>query len=197
MTRRRVIVALLSIFAVLAIVVPLMAYAQEEAEGVVKYREFFFGISPRAVMWVATELHLLFGAFVLGVPIFAVLIELVGVKTKDPRYDRMAHEFTKLLSAAYATTAALGGVVAFCFMGLYPEFAQYMASVFHKSFYIYVLLFFGETFCLYAYYYSWDRMANHKGYHLLLGLALNIFGVALMFFPNARATFMMAPAGVD
>lgn len=198
MTQKRVILAIICLFVLLAVVLPFSVFAQEEAEeAVIQYRQFFFGISPRTVVWVVAELHLLFGAFVLGVPIFAVLIELIGVKTKDPRYDRLAHEFTKLLSASYATTAALGGVLVFCLIGLYPAFTHYMANVFHRSFYIYVLLFFGETFCLYAYYYSWDTLMHKKWAHLLLGLGLNLFGIALMTIPNSWATFMMAPAGVD
>ena len=44
------------------------------------------------------QLHLLFAAFVLAVPIFAFIIEVIGYKTGDERYDRLAHEFTKLLS---------------------------------------------------------------------------------------------------
>ena len=39
----------------------------------------------------------MFAAFVLGVPIFAVLVEFVGYKTGDKRYDALGYEFTKLL----------------------------------------------------------------------------------------------------
>jgi hypothetical protein len=196
MTRRRVIVALLCIFAVLAIVLP-HTFAQEEVEEMVKYRPFFFGGSARIAVWITAQLHLLFAAFVLGVPMFAVIIELVGVKTKDARYDRLAHELTKLLSAAFATTAALGGVLAFLLVGLYPEFTYRMANIFHTTFYIYGFLFFGEAFCLYAYYYSWDRLMGKKWAHLLLGVGLNLFGTALMVIANGWATFMMSPAGLE
>ena len=64
----------------------------------------------------------MFGAFVLGVPIFAVIIEAIGWKTKEKRYDRLAYEFVKLLSSLrFATTAAaLGGLLAFTLFGLFP-----------------------------------------------------------------------------
>ena len=67
------------------------------------------GLDSRTVVWFVAELHLMFAAFVLGVPIFAVIVELVGKRTGDPRYDRLAHEFTRLLSAAFSTVVTARG----------------------------------------------------------------------------------------
>ncbi len=125
------------------------------------YRDLF-GLDPRLVVWVVAELHLMFGAFVLGVPIFAVIIELVGMRTGDERFDRLAHEFTRLLSAAFATTAALGGTLAFLLVGLYPDFMRVLGDSLHSTFYIYAALFFGEAFSLYLYYYGWHRMESRR-----------------------------------
>ncbi len=115
-------------------------------------------LDSRTVVWVVAELHLMFAAFVLGVPIFAVIVELVGTRTGDPRYDKLAHELTRLLSAAFSTTAALGGMLAFLLIGLYPTFMERLGGSVHSSFYIYATLFFAEAFALYLYYYAWDRM---------------------------------------
>jgi hypothetical protein len=54
-------------------------------------------VGSRVAIWAVAQLHLLFAAFVLAVPIFALIIEAIGYKTGDPRYDRLAHEFSKLL----------------------------------------------------------------------------------------------------
>src|SRR3990167_7277230 len=78
------------------------AAVEEEEAGPVQYRAFF-GIDSRLIVWIVSELHLMFAAFVLGVPIFAVIVEIVGFKGGDIKYDKMAKEFTKLLSAAFAT----------------------------------------------------------------------------------------------
>ncbi len=198
MPRQRRIWTFLFLFVLLAIVLPFTVFAQEETgEAIVKYRPFLFGGSPRVAVWIVAELHLMFAAFVLGVPMFAVIIELVGARYNDRRYDTLAHELTKLLSAAFGTTASLGGVLVFFLISLYPAFTHYMANIFYPTFYIYVFLFFGEAFSLYAYYYSWDRLMDKKWAHLLLGLALNLFGTALMIITNAWTTFMMVPAGID
>ena len=157
----------------------------------------FFGLSPRATIWVVAQLHLLFAAFVLGVPIFAVIVEFIGWRTGDQRYDRLAREFIKLLTVAFATTAALGGLLAFTLFGLYPAFSTYFVSIFSPSMYVYAVFFFVETGILYSYYYSWDRLKRHKGVHITLGVLLNLAGTILVFISNAWASYMMSPVGVD
>ena len=106
--------AMLALFALL-VVVALPAFALEPNE----YRQFM-GIDSRKLVWFLAQLHLFFGAFVLGVPLFAVIIEIVGWRGGDAKFDKLAYEFTSLLSVAYATTAALGGLLAFALFTLYP-----------------------------------------------------------------------------
>lgn len=157
----------------------------------------FFGLNPRNVVWFVAQLHLLFAAFVLGVPIFAVIVEFIGWRTGDQRYDRLAREFTKLLAAAFATTAALGGLLAFTLFGLYPTFSASFVRIFAPSMYVYAGFFFVETAVLYLYYNSWDRLQDRKGLHLTLGVVLNLVGTALVFVGNAWASYMMSPVGID
>ena len=171
--------------------------AQGEAPAAHSGVRTFFGLSPRATIWAVAQLHLLFAAFVLGVPIFAVIVEFIGWRTGDQRYDRLAREFVRLLTVAFATTAALGGLLAFTLFGLYPTFSNYFISIFAPSLYVYAVFFFVETGILYSYYYSWDRLANRKGLHITLGVLLNVAGTILVFIGNAWASYMMSPVGVD
>ena len=146
-------------------------------------------------IWAVAQLHLLFAAFVLAVPIFAVLIEAIGYKTGDRRYDRLAHEFTKLLSVSFSLTATFGAALTFMLIILYPKFTNYMMSVFSPTFLPYVLLFFAEAFFLYTYYYGWGKF--HPLVHLGLGIGLNVVGTAIMLIANAWLTFMMSPNGIS
>jgi len=157
----------------------------------------FLGLNSRNVIWFIAEVHLMFGAFVLGVPIFAVTLEAIGAKTGDKRFDRLSYEFTKLLSGAFSTTAALGGLLAFSLFGLYPKFMAYMSSVFHDVFYVYAMIFFLESFTLYLYYYLWDAMQGKKWLHITLGILLNVWGLILMAIANTWAGFMMSPVQID
>ena len=146
-------------------------------------------------IWAVAQLHLLFAAFVLAVPLFAFIIEVIGYKTGDLRYDRLAHEFTKLLSVSFSLTATFGAFLTFMLIILYPKFTNYLMSVFSPTFLPYVLLFFSEAAFLYTYYYGWGKF--HPLVHLGLGLGLNIVGTAIMFIANAWLTFMMSPNGVS
>jgi len=152
-------------------------------------------IGSRVAIWAVAQLHLLFAAFVLAVPIFAFIIEVIGYKTGDLRYDKLAHEFTKLLSVSFSLTATFGAALTFMLIILYPKFTNYMMSVFSPTFLPYVLLFFAEAGFLYTYYYGWGKF--HPLVHLGLGLGLNLVGTAIMLIANAWVTFMMSPNGVS
>ena len=159
-----------------------------------EYRALPF-ISSRVLMWAIAELHLMFAAFVLAVPMFALVIEFIGYKTGDKRYDQLAYDFTKLLSVSFSFTATLGALLTFGLIVFYPTLAQYLVKIFSWTFLPYVLLFFLEAFFLYTYYYGWGKFSPRV--HLFLGVMLNIVGTAIMFIANAWLTFMNTPAGVD
>ena len=152
-------------------------------------------IGARAAVWVAAEVHLMFAAFVLGVPMFAVITELVGIVGKDAKYDRLSKEFTRLLVFAYSATALWGAMLVFLLTTLYPRFWGHMAQIFGLSMWIYVSLFFIESFTLYLYYYGWDRWkaGRAKWGHWSLGLLLNVWGTIVMFIANGWLTYMMSP----
>ncbi|MEA3303580.1 MAG: cytochrome ubiquinol oxidase subunit I [Pseudomonadota bacterium] len=157
------------------------------------------GISSRAIVWVLAQLHLFFGALVLAVPLFVLIIELVGLISGDERYDDMAHEFMKISLTGFSITAIFGGSLTLALFLLYPDFMSYMMSVFGAQLLVYASLFFFETFFLYTYYYGWNafRYGNLKWVHLSLGLMLNASGLTIMVLANSWATFMMAPSGVN
>lgn len=157
------------------------------------------GVNSRIVVWIVAQMHLFFGALVLAVPIFVLVIECIGFKTDDDRYDDMAHEFMKVSLTAYAITALFGGTLALCLFMLYPHFMTYMMQVFGSQVLVYAVLFFLESMLLYIYYYGWNalRYGNRKWVHLTLGLLLNAVGTTLLVVANSWSTFMMAPSGID
>jgi cytochrome bd-type quinol oxidase subunit 1 len=169
--------------------------AREQAK---PYEEAEYRAAPmvgsRVVVWVLAQLHLLFAAFVLAVPLFAMIIEAVGFFTKDKKYDKLAYEFTKLMATAFSLTATFGAFLTFALIAFYPKFTTYLMHVFSPTFLPYVLLFFFEAGFFYAYYYGWGKF--HPVVHLSLGLMLNLVGTAIMFIANGWLTFMMSPAGV-
>jgi cytochrome d ubiquinol oxidase subunit I len=190
-----VLVPLLALAALLTVLPALPVAAQEAGEPA--YRAFPL-VGARLAVWAIAQLHLNFAAFILGCPIFAVIIEIIGWRTRDARYDWLAHEFVKLTFAAFSTTALLGALLLFVFVGYYPKFWAYMTSVFFPTYGVYALLFFAETFLVYLWYYGWDWLSGPwKWIHVGLGVLANLVGTAILFVANAWVTFMISPGGVD
>src|SRR5690349_21623292 len=178
-----------------SLMVPALLQAAQAAADTAGAYGHFPGIGPRGAVWIAAEVHLMFAAFVLGVPMFAVITELIGIVGKDPKYDKLSKEFTRLLVFAYSATALWGGVLLFFITTLYPKFWGHMARIFSLSMYMYVGLFFIESFTLYIYYYGWDRWkaGRAKWGHFGMGVLLNVWGTTVMLIANGWLTYMMSP----
>ena len=172
----------------------LLLALQAAADTVSGYREFPL-IGERAAVWIAAEVHLMFAAFVLGVPMFAVVAEAIGIWGGDPRYDRLSKEFTRLLLVAYSATAIWGAVLVFLLSTCYTKFWAYLTAIFAPSMWLYACLFFFESLTLYLYYYGWDRMkyGRAKIGHWALGLLLNIWGTVVMLIANSWLSYMTTP----
>src|SRR5919106_941685 len=162
-----------------------------------------YNFESRVLLWFANQQHLYYGSFVLAVPIFCMVIEFIGVVTKDKamakKYDQLAYDFIKISLTAYSLTAILGGILIFTFLTLYPAFFGYLSSIFRPVMHIYALTFVAESGTLYIYYYGWDKMKEGllKWIHLSMSVILNVIGTLLMFLANSWIGFMMSPAGVD
>src|SRR5258708_4835330 len=167
---------------------------QAAADSTHAYGEFPV-IGARAYVWITAEVHLMFAAFVLGVPMFAVVTEAIGIFGGDERYDRLSKEFTRLLLVAYSATAIWGAMLVFGLSTLYPRFWAYLTTIFAPSMWLYAGLFFIESFTLYLYYYGWDRWKKGRAKlgHWTLGILLNVWGTTVMFIANSWLTYMMSP----
>src|SRR2546430_663040 len=152
-------------------------------------------IGARAFVWITAEVHLMFAAFVLGVPMFAVVTEAIGIFGGDERYDRLSKEFTRLLLVAYSATAVGRAMLVFGLSTLYPRFWAYLTAIFAPSMRAYAALFLVESFTLYLYYYGWDRWKKGRAKlgHWTLGILLNLWGTIVMFIANSWLTYMMSP----
>ncbi|MER3421932.1 MAG: hypothetical protein C4293_00560 [Nitrospiraceae bacterium] len=163
----------------------------------------FGSFDNRLLVWFVTQQHTYFGGFVLALPIFCVIIEFIGMITRDRlaavRYDRLARDFLKVALLALSLTAIVGSVMLALFITLYPSFMSYMGGTFKTMMPIYAFVFLGETIFLVTYYYSWDYMAGLalKWLHAALGVLANSLGAVLLLLANAWIAFMMSPAGVD
>jgi cytochrome d ubiquinol oxidase subunit I len=184
-----------AIMAALVLCAPeLMAQDATAETGPRMYGDFPL-VGSRVAIWVSAQIHLLFAAFVLGVPMFAVVAEAIGMFGGEERYDKLAKEFTRLLLVAYSATAIWGGILSFGLITLYPGLWTHLTAIFAPTMWLYAGLFFFESFTLYLYYYGWDRWkkGGAKYWHWSLGIMLNVWGTIVMFIANSWLTYMMSP----
>ena len=169
-----------------------VAYAQAPAPPPVEFPY----TGNRTGVWIVAQLHILFAAFILGAPIFAVVSEWLGYKNQDPKYDRLAKEVTKVTVILYSMTALTGGLFIFVLLATYPEFTTWLIKHFFLVFaVVYPLLFILETIVLYLYFYSWDSLKGEKkARHIAIGVLLNVIGTVTLFVIDGPTAFMNTPA---
>lgn len=169
-----------------------VAYAQAPAPPPVEFPY----TGNRTGVWIVAQLHILFAAFILGAPIFAVVSEWLGYKNQDPKYDRLAKEVTKVTVILYSMTALTGGLFIFVLLATYPEFTTWLIKHFFLVFaVVYPLLFILETIVLYLYFYSWDSLKGEKkARHIAIGVLLNVVGTVTLFVIDGPTAFMNTPA---
>ena len=159
----------------------------------------YFGLSNRDMVWIAAQLHILFASFILGVPFFIIIAEVLGWRSGEEKYERLAKETTKIVVICYSLTALTGGFFLLLLVAFYPSFTTWLFRGFKNlvSFW-YPLLFIMETIFLYCYYYMWEGLdrRNKKWIHIALGILLNAAGISLLILINAPASFMLTPAKV-
>ncbi len=158
---------------------------------------FFPIIGSRDWIWIVAQLHLNFAAFVLGVPIFAVTMEFIGWRNQDERLDRIAYDFTKLFTLAYTVTAVMGSIFLVSLPILYPKFIDYMMKILGPTWWLYLIVMYGEVVVCYYYFYSWQKLKDRKSIHVTLGILLNVLGAMLLLITSAWVGFMTTPAGVS
>jgi cytochrome d ubiquinol oxidase subunit I len=149
----------------------------------------------RTAVWIVAQLHTLFGAFILGAPIFVVISEWLGYRKQDLRYERLAKEVTKVTVVLFSMTALTGGLFIFVLLSAYPQFTAWFINQFHLVFaVIYPSLFISGTIVLYMYYYTWETWKGEKkGRHIALGVLLILIGMVTLFVINGPTSFMNTP----
>ena len=97
-------------------------------------------------------------ALVNGV-VGGLLANMLMFAEADFKFERLAHEVTKVIGFAYSFTALSGGLFLFVMLVAYKDFITYLVATFPVLFMVaYPTLFIVETIVMYIYVYSWDPL---------------------------------------
>lgn len=153
------------------------------------------GASGRSIFIAVVMLsHVLFANLQLGGAWVAAGTESAFLRSKKPRYKRLARSitlFNVILFSAGATFAIAGMLF---FISLYPTFASEAFHIYWWPLFAEAILFAIEIFFLYTYWFSWDRIGNKWHQFLGYGYGVSVFFQTLMI--NTLASGMLTP-GAD
>jgi hypothetical protein len=80
---------------------------------------------------------------------------------------------------------------------LYPRFLAHLTTVFEPTWIFYVLMILLEAFFAYLYWYSWEALRDRKGWHVFIGVMVNVMGVVILFVTSSWVGYTMTPGGVE
>src|SRR5207245_3563115 len=102
------------------------------------------------------------------------------------RYYLLALDFLLISLIAFSISSLLRVTLVGALLTLYPTFFRYITGVFKSMMGIYAVVFLAESWALYLYYYSWDRLSEggRKGIHAAIGVLGNVCAT----LPRFRAT---------
>jgi cytochrome d ubiquinol oxidase subunit I len=137
--------------------------------------------------------HILIAAFIIGIVLIAATSEYVGMLTKQPKYDRFAHNASKFTVLLFATGSSLAITFILMLITLYPVFWSYMQNIFFWVLLAEAFMFVGEILLLYSWYVSWEKLGYRKRLHIAMGFMTALFLVAQMTFIDVVGSYMMTP----
>lgn len=150
--------------------------------------------SDRVLSMIGIEIHWIILQYVLGLPLLAVIAEIVWLKTRDERWLKIAKTLAKGFVMVFAVGAAMGTAAEFGLILLWPNLTEMAGKYIYFPLYAEVFAFLMEVVFVYMYYYAWDRLPAKA--HVLVGiLALTgaWFSAAMIVSVNA---YMQAPTGI-
>ncbi len=135
--------------------------------------------------------HILIANLQLGGSWVMAGSESLYVKTKKERYDKLGRSLAlfNLILFSTGSTFAVGGML--FFFSLYPAVSAQLFHVFWWPLFIELLTFGVEIFCLYTYYFTWDKIPRRWHQGLAYTNAISVFVQTLLI--NMVASAMLTP----
>ncbi len=129
-------------------------------------------------------------AFLILAPVF----ELIGFKSKDLRWDRLARSLVFFAMLMFSPGAALGtGIVVFI-IGLYPEFwARWSTLFFWPLIGQFVLFTLEVVFLFFLYYLPWDRVNLRKRRHIVYGFISGGLALSIQAVWDGLGSYTLTP----
>jgi cytochrome bd-type quinol oxidase subunit 1 len=138
--------------------------------------------------------HIVFGSFSMGAVLLSPAFEMVALRRKDPRFERLAHGIaaTNLKIFSFGATWAAFAVLALA--GLYPSLFVSLITIFFWPMLIAFLSWFVTIPLLLVYVFRWRTMEVRKGWHVAIGAAGGLSEQLFLVLIVGLDSFMLTPS---
>ncbi len=159
-------------------------------------------INESAVYWsrilteVTLSFHIIYATIGVGIPIFIMIAQWIGIRNNDEHYILMARRWARGYVITVAVGVVTGTVIGLQLSLLWPNFMQTAGQLIALPLFMETFAFFFEAIFLGIYLYTWDRFENQKK-HLLLLIPVAIGASMSALFITILNAFMNAPQGFD
>ncbi|KIL47546.1 cytochrome ubiquinol oxidase subunit I [Jeotgalibacillus campisalis] len=140
--------------------------------------------------------HAIFATVGVGIPIFIMIAEFLGIKRKDADLLVLARRWARGYTITVAVGVVTGTAIGLQLSLLWPSFMQLAGQVIALPLFMETFAFFFEAIFLGIYLYTWDRFSN-RWYHWLLTIPVVIGSTLSAFFITSVNAFMNNPQGFD
>ncbi len=148
----------------------------------------------RILSMVGIEVHWIILQLVLGLPLMAVVAEIMWLRTRDERWLTIAKTLAKGFVMVFAVGAAMGTAAEFGLILLWPKLTELAGRYIFFPLYAEIFAFMMEVIFVYMFYYAWDKLPEKV--HVLVGILAITgawFSATMIMSVNA---YMQAPTGI-
>ncbi len=152
-------------------------------------------LGNRMLIAVIAMLHVFINhPLAVGAMPLVTALEWWGYRRGDPRCDRLAYRILKVCFIVTTTVGALTGVGIWLSTALVnPAAIGSLIRIFFWAWLTEWLVFVIEVVLIMLYFLTWKPMADRKGLHVAIGVALSVFSWITMAIITAILGFMMDP----
>jgi cytochrome d ubiquinol oxidase subunit I len=144
-------------------------------------------------MGTSLAFHYIFAALGVGLPVLAIVVEGLWLRTGDVHYYRLARTWSRAMLLLFAIGAVSGTTLSFELGLLWPEFMKHAGPVIGIPFSAEGFAFFIEAIFVGIYLYGWDRLSPRA--HWLTAFPIAVSGALSAIFVVSVNAWMNTPAG--
>jgi cytochrome bd-type quinol oxidase subunit 1 len=142
----------------------------------------------------AFQIHIAFVAFIMGIAMLAPAAQLLALRRRDERWDRLAHTLATTVGRLFSWGATWAVVALVLLFGLFPRLFGVLTAIFFSPLVVVVVLWFIMTISAYSYYHTWERFRRQPRTHMAIGWTFAVSAFLFISLITFLSSYMLTPS---